>query len=349
VIPPYLLHGLIPAGKVVTFFAEGGSVKTWAALALAISVATGRPWLGTHAVQKGKALTLDFEDGREEFKRRKRFITRDDIDIPDLGYKYSSCDLLKQSTWDKLAALGLMLLIIDALGSAMPSDANENETQFAAAVKLAGKFTEATGCTVVFVHHANKSGGMRGTSAIRDQSDVAFKFEPVSETDDVKRMRMVCDKPGPQRKPAPVNIELSDSGLRTFADEAQQVGRNADTSQGVQAAIRLALANGPIETLKKIRTAVSGRYDKVKEEVEALVAKREVIFITGQGYTLDGPAQRTERVVQTLRSSERWTSASKLAKASHVDTRFVDQLIREGVICHRVGHDDAHGFMVIAS
>jgi AAA domain len=225
IVPPYLLEGLIPSEKVCTFFAEGGSIKSWVAFELAISVATGRPWLGSfnvNAGKPGKALILDFEDGREEFKRRKQILVRGGNDpLPLLGYKYSNTDVLDPQVWLDLATLDLTLLVVDSLGAAMPGDADENATTFAAAVKHAGKFTTYTKTTVIFVAHANKTGGLRGTGAIRDQSDCAFTFVPISETEngEEKRMRLVCDKPGPQKKPKPVNIMLSDRGLVSFKEE----------------------------------------------------------------------------------------------------------------------------------
>jgi hypothetical protein len=219
IIPPYLVQGLIPSGSVTTFFAEGGSVKSWAAFALGIAVATGKPWLGEYHTQQGRVLILDYEDGREEFKRRFRILTQDIVPLPDLGYRYSGINLLSRKTWEVLVPLQLKLVIVDTLGASMPGDADENATQFAEAVKLAGNFATVTGCTTVFVHHANKSGGMRGTTAVRDASDCTYKFEPVSESETEKRMQLVCDKPGPQKKPKPVNIVLTDMGLGTFKDE----------------------------------------------------------------------------------------------------------------------------------
>jgi hypothetical protein len=333
-IPPvYLLEGLIPEGKVVAFYAEGGSVKSWAAFALAIAVATGQPWLGEYPVQRGKVLIVDFEDGREEFKRRKGLLTKNTEALPELGYLYGGCKLTDNELWLEIAAYGLRLVVVDALASGMPPDADENDARFAHAVKLAGKFTEATGCTVLFVHHSNKQGGMRGTSAVRDQCDVVYKFHAVSDTDDVKRMRLECDKPGPQKKPKPVNIELSDEGLKTFKDEAQAVGRNAMTESDVRAAVLLSLANGPVATARKIRDATSGDRAKVYRELQDMQKEGLVVYMKERGgYQLDDDGKRTERVLACLRSGELFTTCARLAKAAYTDTRVVEALERRNVI-----------------
>ncbi len=307
--PSYLLEDLIPEGKVVTFFAEGGSVKTWSALALAIAVATGEPWLGKYPVKKGKVLYLDYEDGPYEVSRRVRKLTGGQ-DVPDLGYLYGGPQLdQKEKLWNTLAKKvvdeGISFVVADSLGAGMPGNADENTTAFAAGMKIAGKFTEAgKGCTVLFVHHANKNGGMRGTSAARDQSDVVFKFEPVSETDSVKRMRMVCDKPGPQKRPKPVNVELTDDGLRTFEDEAADAIRNTDTGKpkDLKEAIKLALRNGPL-LLTKLKGMFPVHDRKVIASVKELTEAGEVVVLDKRkGVQLDSEAARRERMFETART-----------------------------------------------
>lgn len=338
--PPYLLEGLIPSGKVCAFYAEGGSVKTWASLALGIAVATGKPWLGFYGVKRGRTLIVDFEDGREEFKRRKEILAGPG-DIPDLGYLYGHMSLVDQNAWQQFADLGLTLIVVDALASGSPIDADENSTEFAAAVKMAGRFTEATGATVLFIHHANKTGGMRGTSAVRDQCDVVFKFEPVEETREMKRMRMVCDKPGPQKKPMPVNLELTDRGLSIFADGGcVTAGASAPADEGtiedVKRSIRLALdTRGSISSVEGIRSLVGKGKKRVDDAIKEMLKNQEIVDIRpGNGFQLDDDAKRTARVITTLREhGVTYKKAQHLADASHVPRAFIDRLQALGAIC----------------
>ncbi len=348
VLPPvYLLDGLIPEAKVCTFFAEGGSVKTWSALALAIAVATGKPWLGVYPVKQGRVLYLDYEDGPYEVSRRVGILNGRE-EVPDLGYLYGGPQIDQVELWKTLAAKvvseGIRLVVVDSLGAGMPGDADENTTAFAQGMKIAGKFTE-TGCTVVFVHHANKTGGMRGTSAARDQSDCVFKFEPVSETDAVKRMRMVCDKPGPQRRPKPVNVELTDRGLTTFEDVAADAGRNATGPVGVSEAIKLALAGGPLLTVDKVRDAVRRDRTEVSKELKALVASKAVVLVEGAGYMLDDVDARTARVLDCVREFDGNETAASLGKRSYTSTRFVEDMARRRIIVPRVAGNMSSGFV----
>ena len=364
VLPPvYLLEGLIPENKVCVFFAEGGSVKSWCAFSLAISVATGQPWLGK-SVQQGRALILDYEDGRYEFQRRMRILGGGVInDLPELGYLYCGPQLDKQELWLTLATMGLKLIVVDTLGAGMPPNADQNATSFSEAIKLAGRFTEC-GCTVVFVAHANKNGGLRGSSDIRDQSDVVFAFEPVSETDDIKRMRMICNKPGPQKRPLPVNVELSDEGLRTFEDEANQVSRNASTPEAIQAAILLNLAGGPVETGDKLRKLVGSRGQDVDDARKILEGRGEVRKIPDVGFVLNDERARTDRVLAQVHAYDGWTSEGQLADAAFVTAQFVrgltrpsygrdadgKQFLKRGpVIARRSTGDGANGFIEVES
>lgn len=338
-VPPtvYLLEGLIPENKVVTFFAEGGSVKSWAAFALAISVATGEPWLGK-AVQQGRALILDYEDGEHEFQRRMRILRGGVLeDIPNLGYKYSAPQINRIELWKILARMNLRLLVIDTLGSGMPATADENTTAFAEAVKLAGLFTEVK-CTVVIVAHANKTGGLRGSSAIRDSSDVAFRFEPVSETDTIKRMRMICDKPGPQIRPKPVNLELSNAGLSTFTDEAADAGRNVRGPEDLRAAILLVLDDRPMTT-----EALHAHFKGTVGEKIVDSTMRELVQlgkIVKPGYhaqwQLDDDAQRLARVLQVAPTCH---SSAELAREAYVPTECVRAALKARKITLRTGKD----------
>ncbi len=344
VVPPvYLLEGLIPEGKVCTFFAEGGSVKSWAAFALAIAVSAGETWLG-RAVQQGRVLILDYEDGRHEFQRRMKILRGGVLEpLPELGYKYGGPQLTKLELWRTLLGMGLKLVIIDTLGSAMPGDADENTTAFAEAVKLAGRFTEK-GCTVVIVAHANKSGGLRGSSAIRDSSDVVFKFEPVSETDAVKRMRMVCDKPGPQKRPKPVNLELSDRGLSTFEDVADDIGRNDKSQSGLEAAILLHLAGGP-KTAKRLRLMMKGTsVGRIDDAIGAMQSEGTIRSLgKNVGYIPDGPEARRDRVLKAAETFE--GPHSDLAVAAHVNTEDVRVMLAAGDIRERVKGKPEYGYL----
>lgn len=66
-------HGLLPRGKVGIMAAEGGTGKTTALVALAVSVITARPWLGLYQVPPtvtGRVLLLLAEEDGDDVHRR---------------------------------------------------------------------------------------------------------------------------------------------------------------------------------------------------------------------------------------------------------------------------------------
>ncbi|TAM44327.1 MAG: hypothetical protein EPN53_16755 [Acidobacteria bacterium] len=66
-------HGLLPRGKVGIMAAEGGTGKTTALVALAVSVITARPWLGLYQVPPtvtGRVLLLLAEEDSDDVHRR---------------------------------------------------------------------------------------------------------------------------------------------------------------------------------------------------------------------------------------------------------------------------------------
>jgi hypothetical protein len=341
--PVYLLDGLIPESTVVCFFAEGGSVKSWTALGLAHAVATGQDFLGRRVLQ-GPAVILDYEDGRYEFQRRAKILGFSGP-VPDLGYRYDAGSLSQEELWRDVVKLivarSVRLVVVDALSSGMPGDADENDGAFAQGVKYASKIVERLQqhghpVNVLFVHHANKTGGMRGHSSVRDQCDVVFRFDSVSEDDEagIKRMRMVCAKPGPQRKPLPVNVELSDGGLTTFEDEEEptKVEKNAPEHK-IRAAILLAFEQRErFETVKKLAGEIGLREGAVSTELGALVALRQVRKLPGkQGYVLDSPDRRRARVLAQVTNNP-FVTAAQLAHDAGVETDEVEALARAGVI-----------------
>ena len=63
--------GFLPRGEVGILAAPGSSGKTWALIALALAVATGRPWLGYFTTNTpGRVAFLGAEETENEIRRR---------------------------------------------------------------------------------------------------------------------------------------------------------------------------------------------------------------------------------------------------------------------------------------
>lgn len=81
----WLVEGLIPAGDITLLNGDGGTGKSLLSLQLAVSVATGTPWLG-QPVARGRSLFITAEDTADELHRRlDRVLKHEDIDYETVG------------------------------------------------------------------------------------------------------------------------------------------------------------------------------------------------------------------------------------------------------------------------
>lgn len=259
--PPlvFQVEGLICAADVVMLVAHGGSLKTWLAFSLATSVANGRPWLGKFMTLRGRVAILDFESGEFEVTRRLKMLGAKDGDVADrlLRASYPGASLVDPETWVGMASLKLSLLVVDSFSAASP-EADENDSRSAVMLQHAGKFAEATGCTVIFIHHARKGSGgdnrekVRGSSALFAACDRIFEFDqPESKDGGIVISTMFSMKDGAGRKPLPVRVELSDAGLRWLeAPVEAEKAPTADTNRAlVVAALKQNTAGVPKKAL----------------------------------------------------------------------------------------------------
>ena len=363
--PPviYLVDRLFVQNKVVMLYADPGSIKTWLSIDLAFAVATGAHWLGDKATKKGRVLYADYEDGEYEFHRRVKLLTQgmDDsvADGPDLGYLYAPGRLDKEEFWLHLGQLyakkPFRFLIVDTLRAAN-NDVDENDVNAAKMLDLAGKFTEVFKAspippTVLFVHHANKQGTIRGTSAFKGAVDSVFKLETEEDTDKRHRAILTCEKSG-QKKVPPIYLELTDSGLRTYeppqdGDEGDGPRERVLTDEEIRAKIMLVLeGQGIVGSKRKLRDLVKASAQRVDTELAELVALGEVAK-TKDGFSVDSPSRRTARVVASVRRFDYWASEAELAKDAGVTTEFVYELKRRGVVADRASGGDVLGFIVL--
>lgn len=344
-VPPirYLIQGIAPVDTIGVFVAMGSSLKTWTALSIAKAVACGRPWLDRFAVEQGKAIAIDWESGDYELQRRVRFLDHGSPEpTPLLGrWCMPNARIDDVAFWKGLASIeGLKLVVIDSLCAGQPG-VDENDTEAAMPLVLAAHFQKvAVGCVVLFIHHARKNGDgderaiMRGSTAIYNACDWAFKFENVEETENRRRMSMECVKPyGP--RPGDISLELSDKGGLTWFDRepsGQKVTADGESPEAIQSAIKLALQGGPLQTIDLIARAVGKRRQLIALGVRALETTHEIALIDGFGYCLDTENDRRKRV-ETIVTAYPHANEKQIASMGKVSLDFVTGLILNGMLC----------------
>ena len=187
----WTVDGLISAGSVNVFFGEAGCGKTWALLDLAICAANGAPWLGMATIP-GPVLIIDEESGRRRLSRRLSDVMRGHdagLTTPINAVSLAAFDVGKPNDIGEITNLindtGARLVIIDALADIMPGR-DENAVKDTAPIFLTlRKIAEDTQAAIIVIHHSNKNGGYRGSSAIKGAIDLLLSVEKKNESNNM--------------------------------------------------------------------------------------------------------------------------------------------------------------------
>jgi hypothetical protein len=187
-MPPvtWLVNGMIAAGSVGAIYGAPGAGKSFLALDLAFSVATGRPWLGQPVVAGG-TLYIAGEGLGGLSQRIVAWKTANNVvgQSVGIGIVTDDIDLLKDADVGRViyaaraaqVADPIQLIVIDTLARSMIGD--ENDTgDMSRLLAAARRIQRATGATVVFVHHTRKDSDQeRGSNTLRANADFMFYCE----------------------------------------------------------------------------------------------------------------------------------------------------------------------------
>ncbi len=189
----WIVDRLLTAGSVCLVVGEPGSKKTWAMLDLAVCIVKGEPWVG-YETKRGRVLIIDEESGPRRLKRRLSEVLR--------GHAVQAEDA-RRIAWVSLAGFNLreasdlgtlaelidqekpLVVIVDALADIMPG-ADENAVKDTQPVFHAlRQIAESRQVAIVVIHHTNKAGGYRGSTAIKGAVDLMLMVESKEGSGDI--------------------------------------------------------------------------------------------------------------------------------------------------------------------
>jgi len=204
----YIIPDLLPKPAVVLLYGAGGDGKSMSAWTLAKHIATGQPFVvrGKRVpVEQGPVLLLNGDQSLVQLQEQL-----EEVEFPADAPVVIRTDwaLQRYAQFVKLMQqVQPQLVVIDSLiGCSGGRAFDENKSDFATPLywlsRNNGVLFPMT--SIVVIHHANKQGGFRGTSAIRDAVDEVWAL----------------------RQPAEEELELTGQAARIITIEKSRSGRS---------------------------------------------------------------------------------------------------------------------------
>lgn len=181
----YLIEGLTPRESINVIVGDAGSGKTYAVLDMAVCVALGKQWLD-HETRQATVLIVDEESGERRLTRRLHEVLNGHLvkreEAPQI---FATClQGFDARNLDDINALqiailqtGAGLVIIDALMEVTPGAEENSVKDMLPALHNLRRVAECTNSAFWIIHHNNKNGGYRGTSAIKGKVDNMLMVE----------------------------------------------------------------------------------------------------------------------------------------------------------------------------
>jgi RecA-family ATPase len=194
--PEFLVNRFLDEGKITVLAGEAGTGKTYLSLELIRCVSLGEPFLSMNT-KKGNCLFIDCESDRTTLKMRIKALEQASGQNMKLNYICEQIKFDNQSVIEIVEFIknkNISLLVIDSL-MASNIGANENDVKdinlYFEKMRI---ITKETGATIIIIHHLNKSGGVRGSSAIIGAVDNLYKLTAQAQAKELKHLKISSEK-----------------------------------------------------------------------------------------------------------------------------------------------------------
>ena len=316
-----LVSGVVYPGDDCWLYAESGAGKSFVALDMAFHIAHGLKWCG-RKVKQAPVLYCGLEGLAGAEKRilaaKQRYgetgfqfaylTPPKEVGLPYLGSAREGGDsgagiimdayeeLMRRAETD---AKGL--IIIDTLARAVSGD-DENTAEVATAyIRRSQAIAEATGAAVMTVHHANKNGGFRGSTAFKAAADCMMRierdrdsderkliFEKVKDGDDgeVREFQLKQVTIGhPPRLMDPITSCVIEMGIRK-----EDPVRAMKEKVLVENALMAVLKTGPLTVKNAVKRIIAAGNITLSDKptpLEAVIRKNVAPTLAGQNVVID--------------------------------------------------------------
>lgn len=323
----WLMQDVIPLGIVAQLVAPGGTGKTMTSLQLGVSVATGQPFADLwHVGEPGAVLMLLGEDDDMELHRRIENISN------QMTARSEALTLLGQNLYIKsvigednlmtsadpvarevrhttfterliLTAVqipNLKLIVIDPASRFRGGDENAaaDTTRFVQALE---RLAQATGATVLLIHHSNKAsmngggtsqGAARGSSALTDGVRLQINLNTLSESnrkqhgisaDETRQYLVLNIAKTNYSAPQPETLlRRGEGGYLTRADAKPTLKAPSKLQTEILRMVRSAALAGKPYSKTKFATEKAGEDGPFKMGQKALLAEINGMILSGE-------------------------------------------------------------------
>lgn len=187
----WLVNNYLEAGTLGVLFGESGAMKTFVALDLALSIASGHEWHG-NAIEKAGPVLYVAGEGYRGLKRRVRAwaVGHNIADINSIPFFPADKPARLRDEMSVLAVVEAIknlaeqhgdprLIVIDTLNRCFGPGGDENSTaDMTKFVDALDELRNLFGCAILVVHHTGQGDETRsrGSSALHCAIDVEFRL-----------------------------------------------------------------------------------------------------------------------------------------------------------------------------
>ena len=211
--PDWLVTNVITVGSQVVLFGPSGSGKSFVALDLALSIATGQSWHGL-AVKPGPVAYVVAEGGHSIGKRVDAWIQHQGFaPIDDMFFVLEPVQLpIPDHVKGLLHQINARnkrpaLIVFDTLARCFVGGEENSAKDVGVVVHHAGILQQATGAAVLILHHTGRAAQdqERGSTALRGAADVMIA--QTKTPDDIITLRNTKQKDAEEF--TPISLQLS--------------------------------------------------------------------------------------------------------------------------------------------
>lgn len=182
-----MVDGWLDRGMVAELVAPHSSGKTWVALGLAWSVATGRPWLGQTISSPGPVFYIAAEGGYTIGQRSHGWLAHHGLEfLPDefrlLPRPVNLLDVeWATALFQVCEMLEPHLVVFDTLNRSMAGGDENSSEHMGTVFEWMDRIRRGSGATCLALHHTplGEKGRGRGHSSFEDNADVVLGVEAV--------------------------------------------------------------------------------------------------------------------------------------------------------------------------